>query len=51
VAESGEAFQVDVTQERYRALGLAPGRAVFVAPRAVRVFGVAPTGAGTPHAT
>jgi sulfate transport system ATP-binding protein len=37
-AESGEVLLAEISQERYRALGLREGRAVVVAPRRVTVF-------------
>jgi len=33
-SEWGDVIRVDLSQERYRALGLRPGTQVFVAPKA-----------------
>jgi sulfate transport system ATP-binding protein len=38
VAESGEHFCAEVTQERYRSLNIANGSTVYVTPRDVKVF-------------
>ena len=38
VAESGERFCAEVTQERYRSLNIANGSTVYVTPRDVKVF-------------
>ncbi len=38
LAESGECLHAELTQERYRALNLAPDSQVFVTPREVKVF-------------
>jgi sulfate transport system ATP-binding protein len=37
-AESGEPVHVELTQERFRNLGLLPGETVFVCPREINVF-------------
>jgi len=37
-ADSGDAVEVEMTQERYRALALAPGSRIFVTPRQVKIF-------------
>jgi sulfate transport system ATP-binding protein len=41
-SESGDHVEIDVPQERFRSLALAPGQAVFVTPRGMRVFGDGP---------
>jgi hypothetical protein len=38
LAESGEMLRAEISQERYRALGLCEGRTVGVAPRQITVF-------------
>ncbi len=40
----GETIQVEISQERYRALGLTRGRRVYVRPREIRVFSDNPSG-------
>jgi hypothetical protein len=38
VAESGESLSVELSQERFRDLGIRPGSQVFLTPRDVKVF-------------
>ncbi len=38
VAESGDPLSAELSQDRYRALDVRPGSAVFVAPREIRIF-------------
>jgi len=38
VTESGDVVSVEITQDRYRALGLNPGAQVFLVPRDLRLF-------------
>ena len=46
LAESGEKLHAELTQERYRALGISPQSQVFVSPREVKVFSAEGPGAG-----
>jgi sulfate/thiosulfate transport system ATP-binding protein len=43
-AESGERLYAELSQERYRALGVSKGSRVFVSPREVKVFPKEPEG-------
>jgi sulfate transport system ATP-binding protein len=38
VAESGENLSAELSQERFRDLGIRPGSQVFLTPRDVKVF-------------
>ena len=38
LASTGERLCAELTQERYRSLGIADGSTVFVTPRDVKVF-------------